>query len=186
MRWRSADAFAAEAHRVAEAVDAPAALAGGDDALGAGEAHGDRDFDQRVLAGDEARDRLFLVLVAGGCEDDGVDRRIGERLVQRQRPAPVAVARGEIGGGLGAAADQRVQHGAVAQQRLGMPDAHHAVADHADVHVRTLALAARWQHGTVVGAIRAARAPERPAPADPRQADVAAWRRQRGGKPLLH
>src|SRR4051812_31698187 len=55
-------ALAAEAHRVAEAVDLPAPLARGHDALGPLQAHRDRNLDQRVLAGLERADRLLLVL----------------------------------------------------------------------------------------------------------------------------
>ena len=46
----------------------------------------------------------------------------------------VAVALGELLGRLGPAADHGVQHGIGLLQRLGVPDAHHAVADHADIH----------------------------------------------------
>ena len=80
---------------MAEPVDHAAALAGRHDALRAGRAHRDRNLDQRVLASLEAAYRLGLVLLARRGENDDVDLGIGEGIVERQRPAAVAKARGE-------------------------------------------------------------------------------------------
>ncbi len=127
-------AFPAEAHGMGEAVDLAALLTGRDDALGAAEAHGDRDFDQGVLAGFQALDRLFLVQVARRAQDHDVDFRVRQSFVERYRPLAVAVALGELLGALGIAADDGVQNRIGPLQRLGVPNAHHAVADHADIH----------------------------------------------------
>ncbi len=101
---------------------------------GAAEAHGDRDLDQGVLAGVQARDRLLLVQVARRRQDHDVDLRVRQSFVERYRPFAVAVALGELPGALGIAADDGVQNSVGLLQRLGVPDAHHAVADHADIH----------------------------------------------------
>jgi hypothetical protein len=87
-----------------------------------------------VLAGLQAADGLLLVLVAGRRQDDDVDFGVGQRLVERQRPPAVAEALGELAGTLGATADDGVEGGVGPLQGLGVPHAHHAVADHADVH----------------------------------------------------
>ena len=112
VRASSASRSRRKAHRVAEPVDLAAPLAGRHHALRTGEAHRDRDLDQRVLASLEAADRLRLVLLAGRGQHDHVDRRVRQRLVERQGPSAIAEARGELPGRLGPAADHRVQHGA--------------------------------------------------------------------------
>ena len=117
-----------------EAIDLAALLTGRNDPLGTAEAHGDRDFDQRVLAGFQALDRLFLVQVAGRAQDHDVDFRVGQSFVERCRPLAVAVSLGELLGAFGTAADDGVQHRIGLLQRLGVPNAHHAVADHAHIH----------------------------------------------------
>src|SRR5262249_3749535 len=67
------------------------------------------------------------------AEDHDVDRRVGERLFERDRPFPVTITGGELLGRLIAPSHDHVQHGIRALQRLGVPLPHHAVADHADV-----------------------------------------------------
>jgi hypothetical protein len=123
---------------MADSEDLSAALARRDHALGAREAEGDRDLDQRVLAGFKRLDRLRLVLLARTADDDDVDLGIGEGGFERHRPFAVAEALREFLGRLDAPSDHRVQRGPGGDQRLGMPHAHHPVADHADVHRASL------------------------------------------------
>src|SRR5262249_24895176 len=118
---------------MAEAVDLAAALSGGDNALGAGQAHGDGNLDQRVLAGFETLDSLRLVLLAGTAQDHDIDGRISQRRPERHRPLLVAVLRSELLGGLFAPADDRMQDRIGALQCFRVPLPHHSVSDHADV-----------------------------------------------------
>jgi hypothetical protein len=110
-----------EAHRVAEHVDHAAPLARGHHALGTREAHLDRDLDQRVFAGFRAANRLRLMLVARRGQDEDVRLGVGQRVVERQGPAAIALARGELPARVGPASDRGIKDGSGIDEGRGVP-----------------------------------------------------------------
>ena len=130
----------------------PRSLASGDDLLGAFEVHRDGNLDQGVLAVLERGHRHFCVCLAGAGDDHDVDLGVLQRFAEVGGPLLVAVLRRRTARSTAACdADRRgvpPPAGLVADrrrcaagsldaaQRLGVPDAHHSVADHADVQHR--------------------------------------------------
>src|SRR3546814_14183872 len=105
----SSDVCSSDLHRVAESEGNAPRLGRGDHHLSLLEGHGDRNLQQRVLPGGDRLQCEGRMALARRGNDDDVDLRVGQRLLEADRPMAVAVAPGERARRLRPAADQGVQ-----------------------------------------------------------------------------
>src|SRR3546814_3599681 len=91
----SSDVCSSDLHRVAESEGNAPRLGRGDHHLSLLEGHGDRNLQQRVLPGGDRLQCEGRMALARRGNDDDVDLRVGQRLLEVDRPMAVAVALGE-------------------------------------------------------------------------------------------